>query len=118
MVTDRYSGSTLAYQGAGRGLGTDALAPVLEFATEGLHPDLSILLEVPLAVAASPPGRGPRPPRSAWTPPSTSGSPSATRSWPAGTPATGRWSTATAVPTRWPHAVAAAVESRLGWPGR
>ncbi len=51
VVTDRFSGSTLAYQGAGRGLGTDALAPVLEFATEGLHPDLSILLEVPLAVA-------------------------------------------------------------------
>ncbi len=51
VVTDRYSGSTLAYQGFGRELGVDALAPVLELATGGLGPDLSVLLEVPIEVA-------------------------------------------------------------------
>jgi dTMP kinase len=51
VVTDRYSGSTLAYQAWGRRLGAAALAPVLEFATGGLAADLSVLLEVPAALA-------------------------------------------------------------------
>jgi dTMP kinase len=51
VVTDRFNGSTLAYQGAGRGLGTDALAPVLDFATAGLEPDLSVLIDVPVELA-------------------------------------------------------------------
>lgn len=51
VVTDRYNGSTLAYQGAGRGLGEGPLLPVLDFATAGLAPDLTILLEVPLELA-------------------------------------------------------------------
>jgi dTMP kinase len=51
VVTDRFSGSTLAYQGWGRGLGAEPLTPVLAFATNGLLPDLSILLDVPVAVA-------------------------------------------------------------------
>ncbi len=51
VVTDRYSGSSFAYQAWGRRLGVAALAPVLEFATGGLAADLSILLEVPAALA-------------------------------------------------------------------
>jgi dTMP kinase len=51
VVTDRYSGSTLAYQGFGRELGVATLAPVLELATGGLAADLSVLLEVPVEVA-------------------------------------------------------------------
>jgi dTMP kinase len=53
VVTDRYSGSTLAYQGGGRGLGAASLRPMLGFATGGLVPDLSVLVEVPLEVARS-----------------------------------------------------------------
>jgi len=51
VVTDRFNGSTLAYQGAGRGLGTAALSQVLAFATGGLAADLSILVDVPFEVA-------------------------------------------------------------------
>ncbi len=51
VVTDRFDGSTLAYQGFGRGLDNDELRSVLAFATAGLHPDLSVLVEVPLEAA-------------------------------------------------------------------
>ncbi|MGH8995464.1 MAG: dTMP kinase [Acidimicrobiales bacterium] len=51
VVTDRYNGSTLAYQGWGRGLGVEGLLPVLAFATGGLSPDLTVLVEVPVEVA-------------------------------------------------------------------
>jgi dTMP kinase len=48
VVTDRYSASTLAYQGHGRGLDPGALAPVVAWAEGGLVPDLSVLLRVPV----------------------------------------------------------------------
>lgn len=51
VVTDRFSGSTLAYQGWGRGLPTDPLRQVVNWAAAGLEPDLSILVDVPLDVA-------------------------------------------------------------------
>jgi dTMP kinase len=51
VVSDRYSGSTLAYQGFGRGLSTGELQQVVDWATGGLAPDLSILIDVPVAVA-------------------------------------------------------------------
>ena len=53
VVSDRFSGSTLAYQGYGRGLNTTALARLVEFAAAGLSPDLSILVDVPVDVAQS-----------------------------------------------------------------
>ena len=53
MVTDRFSGSTLAYQGYGRGLDVAELARVVSWATAGLVADLSILIDVPLPVARS-----------------------------------------------------------------
>jgi dTMP kinase len=51
VVTDRYSGSTLAYQGWGRGLETGPLRALVEWATEGLEPDLSILVDLDVDVA-------------------------------------------------------------------
>ncbi|HSJ10743.1 MAG TPA: dTMP kinase [Longimicrobiales bacterium] len=48
VVADRYELSSLAYQGGGRRLGFDAVRAVNAFATGGLRPDLTILLDVPL----------------------------------------------------------------------
>jgi dTMP kinase len=46
VVTDRYIDSSVAYQGAGRGLGAEGVLSLNEWATEGLHPDLTVLLDV------------------------------------------------------------------------
>lgn len=53
VVCDRFSDSTFAYQGFGRGLDLDALARLDAFATGGLVPDLTILLDVPPEVSAA-----------------------------------------------------------------
>jgi len=52
VVCDRYSGSTLAYQGAGRGLDLRELRNLSRWAAAGVEPDAVILLTVPAAVAA------------------------------------------------------------------
>ncbi|MDP9937551.1 dTMP kinase [Paenarthrobacter nicotinovorans] len=46
VITDRYIDSSVAYQGAGRGLGADGVLSLNEWATEGLHPHLTVLLDV------------------------------------------------------------------------
>jgi dTMP kinase len=46
VVTDRFTGSTLAYQGWGRGLDLDTLAQVVRFATGGRIADLTVLLDI------------------------------------------------------------------------
>jgi len=46
VLTDRYIDSSVAYQGAGRDLGTDAVRSLNEWATAGLQPDLTVLLDV------------------------------------------------------------------------
>lgn len=46
VVTDRYVDSTLAYQGAGRGLGMEALEWLCGWATHGLRPHLTIVLDI------------------------------------------------------------------------
>jgi dTMP kinase len=53
VVSDRFLDSSLAYQGAARGLGMEEVARVNEFATGGVRPDLTILLDLPLAAAAA-----------------------------------------------------------------
>jgi dTMP kinase len=50
VVTDRYVDSTLAYQGFGRNLPVDEIADVNTWATAGLVPDLTVLLDVPSEV--------------------------------------------------------------------
>jgi dTMP kinase len=47
VVTDRYVDSSLAYQGAGRTIGLDDVAAISRWATEGLRPDLTVLLDLP-----------------------------------------------------------------------
>lgn len=52
VVTDRFTGSSLAYQGFGRGLPVESVRALSTFATDGLVPDLTVLLRVDAAVAA------------------------------------------------------------------
>jgi dTMP kinase len=49
VVTDRYVDSTLAYQGAGRRLPVRDVADLNKWATGGIMPDLTILLDLPPA---------------------------------------------------------------------
>ncbi|HUQ64497.1 MAG TPA: dTMP kinase [Acidimicrobiales bacterium] len=53
VVTDRFSGSTFAYQGWGRGLDLEGLRILSSWAAGGLEPDLVVLLNVPPEVANS-----------------------------------------------------------------
>ena len=48
VVCDRYADSSLAYQGAGSGVPMDQLRAVQRFATGGLAPDLTVLLDLPV----------------------------------------------------------------------
>jgi dTMP kinase len=47
VVCDRFYDSTLAYQGYGHGLDLQALQAITAFATGGLRPDLTLLLDLP-----------------------------------------------------------------------
>ena len=46
VVADRFSDSSVAYQGAARGLGVGEVIGLCDTATDGLWPDLTILLRV------------------------------------------------------------------------
>lgn len=46
VVSDRYADSTLAYQGYGHHMDLSILRQILDFATGGLKPDLTLLLDV------------------------------------------------------------------------
>jgi dTMP kinase len=50
VVCDRFNGSTLAYQGFGRGVPLEQLRSVLDAATRGRVPELTVLLDCPVAV--------------------------------------------------------------------
>jgi dTMP kinase len=52
VVSDRFLDSSLAYQGGARGLGIDEVEGFNRFATGGLVPDLTFLLELDTATAA------------------------------------------------------------------
>jgi dTMP kinase len=51
VVSDRFLDSSLAYQGAARGLGVEAVASANALAVEGLTPDLTIYLTIDPALA-------------------------------------------------------------------
>jgi len=53
VICDRYVSSSLAYQGAGRELGSDRVLTLSEFAVDGTWPDLNVLLDVPVDVGLS-----------------------------------------------------------------
>lgn len=53
VLCDRYADSTMAYQGYGRGLDLDALRAITGFATGGLKPDLTVLLDLEPEVGLS-----------------------------------------------------------------
>ncbi|MCU0462980.1 MAG: dTMP kinase [Anaerolineae bacterium] len=46
VICDRYIDSSLAYQGYGQEIGADVLWPILDFATGGLLPDLTLYLDI------------------------------------------------------------------------
>ncbi|QNI74661.1 dTMP kinase [Synechococcus sp. NOUM97013] len=51
VLSDRFSGSTLAYQGHGRGLDVSIIRDLERIATAGVSPDLTLWLDLPIAVS-------------------------------------------------------------------
>ena len=49
IICDRYTDSTVAYQSYGRGLDLETVRAINGTATRGLKPDLTILLDIPVA---------------------------------------------------------------------
>lgn len=50
VLTDRYTDSSIAYQGAGRDLGPQEIHDLLVWAVDGLFPDVTFVVDVPAAV--------------------------------------------------------------------
>lgn len=51
VVSDRFTDASFAYQGGGRGLGTERIAQLEDWVQQGLQPDLTFLFDLPTAVA-------------------------------------------------------------------
>jgi dTMP kinase len=49
VISDRYADATIAYQGGGRGFSPQLISEIVELATEGLKPDLTLLFDLPVA---------------------------------------------------------------------
>ena len=47
VITDRYVDSSVAYQGAGRGLGAQEIHDLNVWAVDGLLPDLTVVVDIP-----------------------------------------------------------------------
>ena len=52
VVCDRFTDASFAYQGGGRGLSLEKLARLEAWVQEGLQPDLTLLFDLPVEVAA------------------------------------------------------------------
>ena len=46
VISDRYADATVAYQGAGRGFSPKLISQIVQLATEGLKPDLTLLFDL------------------------------------------------------------------------
>lgn len=53
VFSDRYADATAAYQGAGRGFSAELIAEIIQLATEGLKPDLTLLFDLSVAESNS-----------------------------------------------------------------
>jgi len=51
VISDRFVGSSIAYQSAGRGLSEEAIKDINMYATQGLTPDVTIVLDLAETVA-------------------------------------------------------------------
>ncbi len=51
VISDRYADATFAYQGAGRGFSEPIVNQVIELATDGLKPDLTLFFDLPIEKA-------------------------------------------------------------------
>lgn len=51
VLADRYALASLAYQGYGRGIRLDLVRKLNRLATEGLEPDLTVVLDIPVELA-------------------------------------------------------------------
>src|SRR5918999_1626582 len=52
VISDRYADATVAYQGAGRGFNPELIEEIVQLATDGLKPDLTLLFDLSVADAA------------------------------------------------------------------
>jgi dTMP kinase len=53
VISDRYADATVAYQGAGRGFPPSLISQIVQLATEGLKPDLTLLFDLPIEESTS-----------------------------------------------------------------
>jgi dTMP kinase len=53
VISDRYADATVAYQGAGRGFPPDLISQIVQLATGGLKPDLTLLFDVSINESTS-----------------------------------------------------------------
>ena len=53
VISDRYADATFAYQGAGRGFDEKTVEQVINLATDGLKPDLTLFFDIPISTAIS-----------------------------------------------------------------
>ena len=51
VISDRYSDATFAYQGAGRGFPESTVNQIIQLATSGLKPDLTLFFDLPIEKA-------------------------------------------------------------------
>lgn len=51
VLCDRFTDATFAYQGGGRGLSIERIAQLEDFVQQGLQPDLTLLLDMPMQAA-------------------------------------------------------------------